>query len=167
MDARLSEDPYQRLPLGATGFWDYRDPPLPVTDLKTFQRVCYEAARHLGGKVIEITPHGDISSYGITNYHRATISSTRRRLAVLCHGHLPLLAIAAAPAENTLVVDFIDDPSASAALASQSSFRLLARDELDTPLALTDLSGLSRAELKQIAYRKPYTVGELLFNHWD
>ncbi|GAA1021540.1 hypothetical protein Aple_073310 [Acrocarpospora pleiomorpha] len=93
-----------------------------------FKRVCYEAARHLGSKVIEITPHRDISRYGITSYHKATIANARRRFAVLCYGHLPLLAIAAPLTENSLVIDFIDDPSASAAFGSQSAFRLLARD---------------------------------------
>jgi hypothetical protein len=46
-------------------------------------------------------------------------------------------------------------------------YTVLTKEYLDTPISLKHLSTLSKAELKQISYWKPLTVGEVIFNHWD
>lgn len=38
---------------------------------------------------------------------------------------------------------------------------------MTTPLAAVDLGALGAAEHRAIAYWRPGTVGELLFNSWD
>ncbi|WP_432924689.1 hypothetical protein ACQPZZ_30385 [Microbispora sp. CA-135349] len=53
------------------------------------------------------------------------------------------------------------------ALQTLGAFRVLTSAELNTPIGLIDMSNLERAERNQIAYRKPQTLGELLFNYWD
>lgn len=156
----------QRLPRGATGFWDHD--PLPQTDPAAFASICYTAARHLGGRIEEITSRGTTP-----NFHRATISLSADRVSILAHRHLPLLAIAEphpepeSHADGAATVTFIDHRRTTAALAPESTFHLLSQDELQTDLSRVDLSALSRAELRQVDYWQPQTVGALLFNHWD
>ncbi|GIH61835.1 hypothetical protein Msi02_26520 [Microbispora siamensis] len=60
-----------------------------------------------------------------------------------------------------------DDAGLAQCLRRRPSVRLLTRRELDTPLRSYDLSDLDEAELRQIAYWQPGTLGELLFHHWD
>jgi hypothetical protein len=40
-------------------------------------------------------------------------------------------------------------------------------EELSRPIAKTDLDQLDRAEIEQVKYWKPHTIGELAFNWWD
>jgi hypothetical protein len=49
----------------------------------------------------------------------------------------------------------------------RGGFRLLDVEELSTPLATADTSELTEAELEQVRYWRPSTVGELMFNWWD
>ncbi len=63
---------------------------------------------------------------------------------------------------------FIDGvPEIEEALRSSGAFRILASDELRKPLELIDTSSLDQAECRQVAYWKPATLGQLLFNYWD
>ena len=151
-----------QLPRGYTGFWDHGSAPLPTTDARAFAQLCFETARRLGGKVEKISPP-DVTP----NFHTGTIVGDDYRLAILCHRHLPLLALATAPADEVGAVTFVDHPDARTILTSQPLFRLLNLDELHTSLDLVDLSALATAELDQISHWEPHTVGELLFNYWD
>ncbi|MDQ1015766.1 hypothetical protein [Streptomyces afghaniensis] len=58
-------------------------------------------------------------------------------------------------------------PPAWADAFELGGFRLLDVGELSTPLAAADTSGLAEAELEQVRYGRPSTVGELMFNWWD
>ena len=40
-------------------------------------------------------------------------------------------------------------------------------DELSRTITKSDLSLLDRAEIEQVKYWKPATIGELAFNWWD
>ena len=46
-------------------------------------------------------------------------------------------------------------------------FEALTADALATPVDRADLSLLASPEHRQILYRRPATVGEILFNYWD
>jgi hypothetical protein len=59
------------------------------------------------------------------SFRIAMIIRGDRRFAILGHQHLPLLAIAAAPAGHGAAITFTGAPDAAATLASQASFRLL------------------------------------------
>lgn len=53
------------------------------------------------------------------------------------------------------------------ALPPWSPFQVLTSSDLELPLGAADTSALDDAEHREIAYWRPETVGELLFNYWD
>jgi hypothetical protein len=151
------------VPRGATGFKDSETEPLPVTDSRLFVSACHEAARRAGYRVVEIT-----RSSATRSFHSAVLTSQDRKVAVLGHGHLPLMAIAQVPAAGSTSVVFADGShELELALEASETFRLLRAEELRLPLEQVDLSRLDPAERRQIAYWSPETLGELLFNYWD
>ncbi|GAA3125258.1 hypothetical protein GCM10010466_15170 [Planomonospora alba] len=149
-----------RPPRGATGFRDHVAEPLPLVDPRVFASVCHQAARLVHGRVLEITPPGVTP-----NFHTAVIRCGGLSAAVLGHTHLPFIALARVPAGHVVFID--DRNDLGVALRSSGAFRLLTRSELETPIDLIDTSDLGDAEHREIAYWKPETFGELLFNHWD
>lgn len=157
-----------RLPRGATGFRDLRSEPLPLTDAQVFASVCYEAARLVHGRVLEIR-RPEVTP----DFRTAVIRRGESIAAVLGHMHLPVLAIAQVSADRVIFGDgygviFGDGRVClEEALRSLDAFQVLTSTELNMPISLIDMSGLDRAERRQIAYWKPQTLGELLFNHWD
>ncbi|MER6473230.1 hypothetical protein [Streptomyces collinus] len=58
-------------------------------------------------------------------------------------------------------------PPAWADAFEPGGFRLLNVEELSTPLTAADTSELAEAELEQVRYWRPSTIGELMFNWWD
>ncbi|TKK90821.1 hypothetical protein FDA94_03385 [Herbidospora galbida] len=149
-----------RLPRGATGFRDHGTEPLQVTDARAFASACYEAARLVRGKVLEITP-----PVVTPNFHTAVMKCGESTVGVLGRVHLPVVAIAEVPTGDVV---FVDSPHGlEKALRASGTFRLLTRDELETPIGLIDTSDLDAAERREIAYWKPAILGQLLFNYWD
>lgn len=149
-----------RPPRGATGFRDHGTEPLPLTDARVFASVCYEAARLVRGRVLEIT------SPGVTpSFHTAVMRCGELSVAVLGHMHLPFIATAQVPTGRVAFTDNCDD--LEEVLRPSDAFRLLTGSELETPIGLIDTSDLDRAERSEIAFWKPETLGELLFNYWD
>ncbi|MBB6350200.1 hypothetical protein FHU36_006772 [Nonomuraea muscovyensis] len=149
-----------RPPRGATGFRDQGTEQLPSMDPRVFASVCHQAARLVRGRVLEITPPGVTP-----DFHTAVIRSGELSAAVLGHMHLPYIALARVPVGHVVFVD--DWSDLEVALTSSGTFRLLTRSELETPIDLIDTSYLDGAERRQIAYWKPETLGELMFNYWD
>ncbi|GAA1292138.1 hypothetical protein Psi02_49370 [Planotetraspora silvatica] len=149
-----------RLPRGATGFRDRGTEPLPLTDTRGFASVCYEAARLVGARVLEIAPPGVTPSF-----HTAVMKCGELTVGVLGHMHLPFIAIAEVPTGGVVFIDGCDD--LEEALRASGAFRLLTRDELETPIGLIDTSDLDTAERNEIGFWKPANLGELLFNYWD
>lgn len=81
--------------------------------------------------------------------------------------YAPLVACAEPMGSDDLVLTFTDDPLIAKALNPLSQFEVLSRHDLSRPLADFDLSELGRAELEQVQYWKPHTLGEVIFNRWD
>ena len=149
-----------RLPAGSTGF---DAPPVDAAaHRRAFLTACHHAARAIGGRV------AGIEGPGVTpNFHLAEIAHRDGRLSVLGHGCVLFAAIAGPRPWRDLRPTFADDPAVAAAIVAASALRPLAVAELSTPLDQADLSALGPGEHRQIAYWKPDTVGELLFNYWD
>nr|WP_062338028.1 hypothetical protein [Herbidospora sakaeratensis] len=93
------------------------------------------------------------------NFHTAIMTCGDLTVGVLGHMHLPLIAVAEVSAGDVVFIDGRDD--LREALQASGSFRLMTRSELETPIDSTDPSE------PDIAYWKPATLGELLFNYWD
>lgn len=151
-----------RVARGASGFWRHGDAPLPQVDVVTFKTVCHAVARSIRGTVDEA------ALAGVTpNFQVALITAPGIRSSVLCHEVLPVVAFAASPPQAGVPLTNFVCPPAWANAFEVGGFRLLDVDELSTPLATADTSGLAEAELEQVRYWRPSTVGELMFNWWD
>lgn len=102
------------------------------------------------------------------NFHEAVLRLTgQEQVAVLRHGLLPLLAFARPRSPDECAIAFTDHPDLSTAISELSDLHIATAAELSAPLSEVDLTDLSDAEHRQIAYWNPATVGELLFNFWD
>ncbi|MEU8074905.1 hypothetical protein AB0B31_05600 [Catellatospora citrea] len=149
-----------KLPPGATGFG--ADSRQSEKDLQALAAVCHHAARRTGGKVTELVPLG-----ATPNFHTATITYPEDSIAVLRHGLLSWLALAKPARPGQAPRDWLDRTDLADAIGEVSDLRILTRAELSQPLTTADLAGLGAAEIKQIAYWRPTTTGDLLFNLWD
>jgi hypothetical protein len=148
-----------KLPAGATGFHGPSD---DGASLRAFTGICHQAARAIGGAVTEVTPAGVTPSF-----HTVHIAQRGRRIAVLRHSTLPLVAIAHPRVAADTVLAFVDHPDLAAAIAQASDLQILTAERLHVPLSAIDIGALHPHELEQIAYWQPHTIGELLFNFWD
>jgi hypothetical protein len=151
------------LPRGVTGFRDGRSEQLPETDPRAFATICHQVARTTGARL------GTIRRPGVTpSFHRAVLAYGEEQVMLLGQRHVPFLATALPGPAGARIV-FVDDQRIHAVLPCNlpAPFRLLTLGELQAPLDLIDCTALDQAELKQISYWKPGTVGELLFNYWD
>lgn len=146
-----------KLPRGATGF----DAPAHEVDLRAFHTACHHAVRVTGGTVTQITGPGPNR-----NFHTVEIGMDQQRFAVLRHATVPLAAIAG-PLDDDMTFTFGHHPGLAAAITDVIDVHLLTAGELNTLLSRADVDDLGRGEPAQIAYWRPGTVGELLFNFWD
>ncbi len=149
-----------RLPAGATGF---QGPPADLeVDVRALATICFHAARALGGTITAVVP-----ASATPNFHSVDFVHDRQHMTVLRHASLPFVAFAdPCPPGHTELV-FRDHPRLVAAVTQTSDLQVLTTEQLNSPLSAVDLRALHPDEHHQIAYWKPHTVGELLFNFWD
>ncbi|MEU6559421.1 hypothetical protein [Nocardia nova] len=138
-----------------------------MTELPTFRRACYEAARRTGGTVIEFR----LAEGGTPNFHQGVIAYRDRHVAVVALRDSAVLAVA-----EPRVIDFDDGaieagplifvqaPELTTALSEQAGFEILTATELTRPFDAAAWPQLDRADIR---YWKPETVGDALFNYWD
>lgn len=153
-----------KLPNGITGFFEKQDEP-PKMDGRQFKQLCFSIANNNGGSVlIYKEPQAG------TNFYHTEVNVFNKHLHLLLNAHYPFLAFASVV--NYGQIDFVDEPQ----LFEQFStyYRVLGTVELNEPLFLKlgskedNLQNeLNSAELKQLAYWKPETIGSLIFNFWD
>ncbi|WP_153537909.1 hypothetical protein [Streptomyces sp. RB17] len=131
-------------------------------DALVFKSVCHAVARSIRGTVDEV------ALAGVTpNFHTALIAIPDSKTTVLSHEVLPVVAFAASPPQpGGPLTNFISPPAWADAF-ELGGFRLLDVEELSMPLAAADTSELAEAELGQVRYWRPSTVGELMFNWWE
>lgn len=152
------------LPRGATGFWDARAGTVARTDVRAFRTAVHTAAQQVAGQVEGFEPAGVTP-----NFHLMVVRMRRDdRVGVVCHQLLPWLALARPPEDGSMEpLAFRSEPELATALELVPPFRVLDLPFLNTPLERLDLSTLDRGERSEIAFWKPVTLGELVFNWWD
>ncbi|WP_404466893.1 hypothetical protein [Planococcus rifietoensis] len=148
------------LPNGITGFTDATSGELPKTDGKPFKQLCFTLSFRSSIQFISFTAAGQSS-----NYHCAEMIVDGHTVFILLNAHFPYLAFASAFRSESF--DFIDCTDWSEVFSP--SYHVLSVAELNVPLDAEQLKTvqLNKAELKQVAYWKPNTTGQLIFNHWD
>lgn len=144
------------LPIGITGFRSIKDKALPLMDSIQFKQLSHKFVRELDGELKEF-----IELFSHRNYYSIEYVLRGESYFVLLHCHYPFVAFASAAEQ----INFLDVPVMSAKY--KPYYTVLTKHYLDTPLSSEHLSSLSKAELAQVSYWKPKTVGEVIFNHWD
>ncbi len=149
---------------GITGFILSGDPPLATTDERAFFSVCQTVALALNGNIESFEPP---SKYREKSFSIATLKLADQSLSIILHANFPYVAFAQPILRDQTSISFVDYPEAELEFQRFADYTILTAEELGTPVWQVDLSNLGEAELEQIEYWKPETVGELVFNFWD
>lgn len=144
------------LPRGITGFFAPGGPPPAPQPVKPFQQLCHWMARENGGRFLSLDP-----SLAEKNFYAAHMEFRRVPIYLLLNAYAPYCAFAQSLEHNTVV--FLEPPAAA---LPPSGYRLLSLKELNKDCREA-AQALGEAELEQIRYWKPRTVGEVVFNFWD
>jgi len=148
------------LPNGVTGLYDSKANKPPQVDGKLFKQLCFDFGSRNRGKVINFyTPQYP------SNFYYVQVEIGGNSFYILLNEHYPFLAFASEVEYGN--IKFINRLVANEPLSS--FYRVISTGELYIPVnqELIKYSELNSAELEQIAYWKPETVGHILFNYWD
>ncbi|WP_230200279.1 hypothetical protein [Bacillus niameyensis] len=150
-----------KLPNGITGFYNSKvNTPPPQVDWRQFKQLCFDVAIRSGGKVIDFK-----SPRYTENFYYAQVKILDNQFYILLNEHFPYLAFASVVEFGN--IKFIDEPF----IYEQFSpfYQVLKSVELNAPFNqnLVKPTELNNAELEQISYWKPETIGQLIFNYWD
>jgi len=146
---------------GITGFWMTGDRPTPELSRKSISSAAHAATRAAGWTIVakQWAKH--------QNYHQFEITKQASRLIILFNIAYPLIAFSIQIPLEDQQTDFVDAEDLAVAFRSASNFIPLSQEMLITSLNAEDLKHLNTAELDQVKYWQPETIGELVFNHWD
>jgi len=153
----------ERLPPHITGFFDSADQPRSL-DGTDFKKACHQIAQINGGTVERI----DLELAG-RSYFGATIRTTSENVSVLCNSVYPYVAFVQPNAFGLGFPEltFIDPVHLTAAFANVTSFQPLDAEWLEADLSSDLLADLTPSEQSELAYWKPKSVGQVVFNSWD
>ena len=148
------------LPNGITGFYESESHKPPQIDGPSFKQICYSALSRHGGNILEF--HAPQYSANFYDVHAEMSGSP---FFILLNEHYPFLAFASAVEYGN--IQFMDIPALHEDFSPY--YRTMSKAELCKPfnLSLTTDCEIKSAELEQIAYWKPETIGKIIYNHWD
>ena len=138
---------------GITGFFNVDAGSLEENDYTAFQQICYSIIHINNWHLI------NVCNPDHTNYFYAQFISNKQNLYVLLNKYYPIAAFT-----NELTMNektFIDVPE-----NLYMNYDIVGAEILNSPF--TDSQhNLSKAELEQIRYWNPISVGNIIFNEWD
>ncbi|MRX72447.1 hypothetical protein GJU40_09850 [Bacillus lacus] len=146
---------------GITGFTDDNHSPPHQVDGHLFKELCYYFARDNHGKVNNVSP----PQYP-ANFFCAHVEMRDNHFYILLNEVYPYLAFASEVGFEGIA--FTNSPAAVNEPFS-SHYEIIGADELNAPFHLASLKStdLNSAEVKQISFWSPETIGQILFNYWD
>jgi len=146
---------------GITGF--FRRNPLSEFPLPKFQQIAFACAVRCGFTV------AGLSERGVTpNFHSALLVRWDEKLLMLGHSIYRIIAFAEPHEDFSCELTFRDATDLRECLVEMyPEFTIASTTELSLGIQASDLQMLDRAEVEQVKYWKPRTVGELAFNWWD
>jgi hypothetical protein len=147
-----------QLPNGVTGFYDIAEHKPPTTDGKQFKKIGYDLVTRNGGSVQNF--HEPTT---VTNFYHLEALIFNQRWHLVLNAHYPILAFASKVDYGKIT--FADHPEWKSQLSQ--FYYVMDKSELEEPLQMESEKELNRGELEQIAYWKPKTKGEVIFNYWD
>ena len=149
---------------GISGFYNKADQGgLPEVKLKAFKEEIIPLMTMAGYqpcyfKEADITP----------NFHLGGFTKGQGvMVGVACNAIYPVVAFVEEPKEHECSLTFIDLKEPAEMIEKHTNFKVLTQKELNTKLSLAELKYLNKAELSQIKYWQPQTIGEIIFNWWD
>lgn len=156
-----------KLPNGITGFYKLEADIPPQVDEKQFKQICFNIVLGYGGKVKKYNSSGYNS-----NFYSTQIELFDQQFFILLNKHYPFLALASNV--EYFDIEFLDIP----VLFEQFStfYNVIKPEILNESVILRPGSKngilgneheLNTAELEQIKYWKPETIGKIIFNFWD
>lgn len=138
---------------GITGFFEYGDTILEEGTYSEFRKLCYgfrDERWELAG-----TSQGED-----TNYYYAWWNVEGEKRYLLRNKYYDIYAFTKGLQQNEKV--FMDPPEPFSQYCETVS-----ADILNEPWEEKEISLLAKAELEQIRYWKPLSVGNIIFNEWD
>lgn len=148
---------------GITGFLHMSQrKSLPHIEMETFKKEIAGSLAQLGYRLLYFR------EAGVTpNFHLVVFEKGGERLGVICNSIYPVVALVKEFDEGVCELRYIEDANAEYLIESCTSFYIVSAADLDQELTSDALKELSEAELSQIKYWKPKTIGEAVFNWWD
>ncbi|MBD2536071.1 hypothetical protein H6G97_44845 [Nostoc flagelliforme FACHB-838] len=130
--------------------------------LKQFRADCYEVARTIHAKVLEVREGGQYRNYYLCRMQlREYHNCSSMNVTILLNYHL----LAFSSTEDIPFV-FFDVPLLQAAFESLE-YEVLSKEYLETDPTEEHVADLSAEELKDYRYWTPNQIGQIIFNHWD
>lgn len=152
-------------------------------DLKQFRADCYEVARTIHAKVLEVREGGQYRNYRLCRmqlreYHNCssmnvTILLNYNMLAFSSTEDIPFVFFDV-PLLQAAFESLQDEVSAFESLEYEYvpgfeslEYEVLSKEYLETDPTEKHIADLSAEELKDYRYWTPNQIGEIIFNHWD
>ena len=144
---------------GITGFWTHGDDPPPAVDFLRFKSACFAATRELGWQVTAI------KTAGVTpNFHAAQLHGSTPLWAICNNAHPIVGLLTRPPSPGSLA--WGDQPALARGFEA-AGFTVASATSLARSAESADLSALDPAEIEQVRYWSPSTIGEVIFHWWD
>ena len=155
------------LPNGVTGFYSAKHNKPPTIDEKQFKQNCFSLISSIDGEILEFKgPQVD------TNFFDVKAKISNKHMHMLLDVHYPFMTFANEVEYGKIA--FINEPELDKLFGS--IYNVLGTKELNEPAILKlgskqtilqNENDFNKDELKQVAYWKPKTIGEIIFNYWD
>lgn len=148
---------------GITGFFQMSQrKSLPHIEMETFKKEVSGSLAQLGYRLLYFR------EAGVTpNFHLVVFGKGGERLGVICNSIYPVVALVKEIDVGVCELRYIEDENVENLIESNTSFHIVSTADLDQELTSGALKELNEAELRQINYWKPQTIGEVVFNWWD
>lgn len=164
------------LPVGATGF-SHVSRPLQSEGYKQAERRGYVHAvvRSLGASVSgepAVEPRGAVVSFHRFDLRAPSLQKDLEdaaAISIAVHCSAPVAAFFDGTKRDLGLgaTRFLDPPAGIDAVPARGPWRFWRKSWLDAPATEDLIAHLPEWERKEIAYWKPLTLGDLLFNRWD
>lgn len=105
--------------------------------------------------------------FGVSNFTALTLDLPARSVVVLINLHHPIVAFAEEGAGDGGQITFIDAFDLARQFREGGGYLVLTAREARSPIGAEAYRLLAQAELDQLRYWRPQSLGEVVFNHWD
>lgn len=132
--------------------------------LKQFRADCYEVARTIHAKVLEVREGGHYKNYYLCRMQlREYHNYSSMNVVILRNDPYQMLAFSST---EEIPFVFLNLPLLQVAFEALE-YEVLSKEYLESDPTEQDIADLSAEELKDYRYWRPSRIGEIIFNHWD